>query len=180
MGRRTAVLLAVAAAAAVVLYWRPAFIPFRSFEFADVAGVLTTLFLLATFLERAAEVFVVGMRGERQYKLEQTLSRATDTGKAAAEDALATFKHDTQGRVFSSILIMGVLISTLGVRGLEPLLDAAKFKELPDFQEGMFEVVDVLLTGCLLAGGSDGIHKLITVFTNWFEATSKNLKKKAE
>ena len=89
------------------------------------------------------------------------------------------FKHDTQGRVFSSILIMGVLISTLGVRGLEPLLDAAKFKELPDFQEGMFEVVDVVLTGCLLAGGSDGIHKLVTVFTNWFESTSKNLKKQA-
>ena len=40
----------------------------------------------------------------------------------------------------------------------------------------MFGLVDVILTGALLGGGSDGIHKLVSVFINYLEETAKKFR----
>lgn len=135
-----------------VIHFDPKFIPFRDFGPADIGRIFGTLFLVATFMERAAEVFVASF---------------------AEGD-----KKQTQRSVFIATMVLGVAVSALGVRGLYPLVDLDQWKDVPRFQRSLFHAVDVFLTAGLLAGGSDGIHKLINVFTVWFETTSKNLKKK--
>jgi hypothetical protein len=42
-----------------------------------------------------------------------------------------------------------------------------------------FHVVDVLLTGGLLAGGSDAIHKMMSLYVTIMEGTSDRFKKKS-
>ena len=41
-------------------------------------------------------------------------------------------------------------------------------------------VADVLLTGAVVGGGSDGMHKLVQVFTNFMDSTAELAKKRGE
>jgi len=34
-----------------------------------------------------------------------------------------------------------------------------------------FQIVDVILTGALISGGSDGVHQMVTIFTNFADQT---------
>jgi hypothetical protein len=43
-------------------------------------------------------------------------------------------------------------------------------------QAQWFSAADVFLTGAVLGGGSDGLHKLISVFTDFLGATSAKVK----
>ncbi len=50
-------------------------------------------------------------------------------------------------------------------------------------QRRLFRTADVLLTGAVLGGGSDGLHQLVSVFTNYMEsaaAWAKRRKPEAE
>ena len=40
----------------------------------------------------------------------------------------------------------------------------------------MFRLIDVVLTTGLLAGGSDGLHKIVQTITDFMEATSRRIK----
>jgi hypothetical protein len=55
-------------------------------------------------------------------------------------------------------------------------------EEQPPFYDGqvlIFHVLDTILTGGLIAGGSDGIHKLTGVFTAFLEETRNQIKDKS-
>ena len=64
------------------------------------------------------------------------------------------------------------------------------FPEVPNLYEFpsvhaemMFRTADVLLTGAVLGGGSDGLHQLVSVFTNYMQsaaAWAKRRKPEAE
>ena len=41
------------------------------------------------------------------------------------------------------------------------------------FWEAAFLAGDVLLTGLLLGGGAEGLHKIVQVFTNFMDSTAK-------
>ena len=41
-------------------------------------------------------------------------------------------------------------------------------------------VADVLFTDAVLGGGSDGIHKLVQVFTNFMDSTAELARKRGE
>jgi hypothetical protein len=56
----------------------------------------------------------------------------------------------------------GLAISSVGLRCLHPL-----FQKAP--QDGWFTAVDIVVTGLLLAGGSDGIHWLIALYRDWID-----------
>ena len=43
-----------------------------------------------------------------------------------------------------------------------------------------FTFTDILITGALIAGGSEGIHKITTVLSNFLESQAKMAKKKGE
>lgn len=70
----------------------------------------------------------------------------------------------------------GIISGALGFRILEPLVDPAVFKQLEGFHKSIFAGFDVLITGAVLGGGSNGIHKILDTFLSWFDKTRLSLK----
>ncbi len=64
-------------------------------------------------------------------------------------------------------------MAALGIRVLELFVDPAIFESLPHIQQKLFRTADVLLTGAVLGGGSDALHQLVSVFTNFMESTAR-------
>ena len=63
---------------------------------------------------------------------------------------------------------VGVVVSMIGFRALSALVVA------PDPPPVYLGAVDILLTGALLAGGSDGLHKLVEVYRNQMDKSAGN------
>ncbi|MBW4685356.1 MAG: hypothetical protein KME40_09710 [Komarekiella atlantica HA4396-MV6] len=85
------------------------------------------------------------------------------------------YKSDTRIIALWTSLLFGLLISAIGIRSIEPLVIIDSDNTM---QVILFRCLDALLTGGLIAGGSEGIHKLIQVFIDFMEATSKQIKGK--
>ena len=177
--------LAVSLAAVAVIYrYPPAVIHFRPYSPADFTQQLTPLVLIALFIERSLEVFITVWRGGGLGDLQHSVDQAnalpdSDPQKAAkiqaANQALDEYKFKTQKIAMPSALVMGILISALGVRGLGNFADLDKLVDHPT-QRYLFNVADVLLSGALVGGGSDFMHKVITTFTDVLDATSQKAK----
>lgn len=168
-----------------ILAWHPRPIQFEQFKGADFTGQLTPLFLVALVIERSLEVFISTWRGGGELKLQAAVDRCkkaadADANNAAklaelhtAEDNLANFKSSTQQIAMPSALVLGILVSALGVRCLGNFVVADAFKDHPT-QQAWFTVADVMLTGGLLGGGSDFIHQFISAFTDFVNKPTKS------
>ncbi|WP_189523300.1 hypothetical protein [Nostoc sp. PA-18-2419] len=93
----------------------------------------------------------------------------------AKERQRAAYKADTRTIALWTSLVFGLLISAIGIRSIEPLVVLDLNNQT---QVVIFRSLDALLTGGLIAGGSEGIHQIIQVFINFMEATSKQIKDK--
>ena len=93
-----------------------------------------------------------------------------------AQEERTKYKSATQRLALCVGLVFGLIVAGVGFRTLHTLVDQAGFATLTRFQQGAFRWVDVLLTGGLIAGGSDGIHKLAEVYTSFMETTTKRAK----
>lgn len=83
------------------------------------------------------------------------------------------YKSDTRIIAVWSSLLCGLLISAIGIRSIEPLIIIDTNNPI---QITIFRCLDAFLTGGLIAGGSEGIHKFTQVFTDFLEATSRQAK----
>jgi hypothetical protein len=162
----------------------------------DYVKYFTSLMLVALFIERALEVFITAWRGPAAKEILRGIERLKALAQEAKDDPnvspavvrshnedveaerrkMDQQKSRTQRLAFLSSLALGVLVSAVGIRALEPLLDPSGFQGLSSFQTDIFGLVDVILTGALLGGGSDGIHKLVNVFTSYLDETGKQFK----
>ncbi|HEY9632270.1 MAG TPA: hypothetical protein V6D14_02625 [Coleofasciculaceae cyanobacterium] len=92
------------------------------------------------------------------------------------------YKSNTRRIALWSALSLGVLISAVGVRAIEPLIvlnqPDLSSSQVTSSQLIIFRWLDVFLTGGLIAGGSEGIHKITQPITDFLEATSKTIKDK--
>jgi hypothetical protein len=165
--------------------WRPGLVRFSEITVADAVQIVIPLLLISAFMERANEVLITAWRAPGANDLCREVEKLTALTKTdptvlpqlhQAEDNLSSYKVDTRRAAIVGMLALGILISVAGVRALELLLDANVFRGLSDIQRGAFEPLDVLVTGALLGGGSDGVHKLVKVITDFLDATSKRLK----
>ena len=161
-----------------------------------VVGLLGWLFVVALFVERAVEVVVMVFRdqqadllGEAEAlaakKLAAVIEKAAsladnDPGKAAATNevqaasaSLETVRHEgilyragTKAIAMLVSFAFGVFISLAGIRALSGLLqdEAAAGK--------LFTAADILITGAVLAGGSEGIHRMANAVTSFMDALS--------
>ena len=173
----------------VVSWWlTPGVIHFRQFSAADFVQQLTPLALVALFIERGLEVFLTTWRGGKAQELARDVKKAQElvarnqanlTDQHAAEDALTQYKSATQQIALPAALILGILVCGFGVRGIGPFLDTNAFSNLRSIQQKLFTTMDVLLTGLLVSGGSDFVHKFISIFTNFMDATAEKAKQKA-
>ena len=173
---------ALVACSAVAAWHASAFtgLAFKPFRAEEIVGNLTALFLISVFLERALEVFVSSWRDGDRRKLEHEIAHALADAKAApAPEAerrvlqrrqdLADFKAQTARWSLMCGLVAGAVIALAGARALGPLLDAPPLAAGSP-QQLLVTIVDVVITAGLIGGGSDGIHKLVSVITDYLDA----------
>lgn len=165
---------------------------FRDFEPSDTLRTLTALFTISLVLERALEVFVSTWRKPDAEALCLTIRRsrrrlreakAAGVGIEAAAASLRKLeeeeqKYRTGTHIFALRLgfLFGIAVATVGIRALEGLLAPGSLQTAAMGQSIAFRAVDVLMTGGVIAGGSEAIHKLIQLFTAFMEATTKRVK----
>lgn len=126
----------------------------QGFNITQIAQSLTALALLSTFLERAIEI-VFGVFDIEKSKINEQQRRK-----------LIPF----------ATLLIGLGISAVGIRGLEPF-----FTLTSDSQVNLFRLIDIVLTGTLISGGTAGIHEILTSLTAFLDVTKASAKaEKAE
>lgn len=165
-------LLAILAGAFVVFRAYP--LPVLSFDdgaFGSLGNVLAPLVLVAVFIERAVEVVLTPVRGDESQRLKDRIERGRAAGDhvavAGLEARLVDHRLGTRRRAFLLAVGMGVLASVLGLRGVGGLL-------APEPAPGAgFEFFDIVLTGLVVGGGADGVHKVVKAVTDSMEMVSR-------
>lgn len=165
-----------------VAYWlQPQNVQFWEFKQEDVVRLFTQLILVALIVERSLEVMLTPWRGpqtERMTAEIQNHVQLAKSGDPAAEANLqktkldlTDFKSKTQNLAFKVSFILGVIVAAFGIRTLGPLVEPNAFGKLTHLQRAGFEALDVLLTGSLLSGGADGLHKILSLFLDYVDKT---------
>jgi len=170
---------------AATAVYAPGLIRFWPFSAAEFVQRMVPLFLISLFIERALEVFVTTWRGPeaaiRDHKI-KALRKGVEQGTSTPEDLAKACedrercKSKVQRVAFAGSVALGIIISSVGVRALGLFVDPTAFGTLSEMQRAAFNMVDVLLTGAMLGGGSDALHKFVSVFTNFMERTAKQAK----
>jgi hypothetical protein len=184
----------------------PASLPFKKMTPEAFVALIGWLSVVALFVERAVEVIVMTLRDEQadlnehaveaaQEKYDKAsnalpaalVSAATDPDKLAANnnvnslhDALVAaqqadilYRAATKKIALQCSLTMSLIVSLAGVRALAGLFDTATFCR-------PFVLADILITGLLLAGGSEGVHRLLNVYTSFSDGLSTKLDANAD
>ena len=157
-------------------------------ELTTFGSLLASLLFASAILERALDVWLSLAMGGKADELDGEIrslkaraekvpaSEAEKRDKEQAESGLksvmtARTAHSSATRrmALPAALIGGLAISAVGLRALEPLMLPfdATWRALP--QAPWFTAVDVLFTGALLAGGSDGIHWIVALYRDWMD-----------
>ena len=190
------VTLAAVAPVAIILtfpvWLAPVPIVFKHFAAADVVQLFTILLVVAVLAERALEIFVGTWRspGATQLQLDVRVAEAAiarldgsdDTTLRQARTALESARRmESQYRCTTRLialwtgLALGFLVSGVGLRALEMLIDPAGGGWSAS-QAAAFRLVDSLLTGGVIAGGSEGIHRMASVFDNFMTTAARRAK----
>jgi hypothetical protein len=141
---------------------------------ANIGQTLAPLFMMAAFIERAVEVVITAWRDETALKLQHAADTAGPEDVASKRHELDLYKLQTQRHAFTISLALALMAAIVGVRALTPLVAAAT--DRPPNQQLGFTIFEVLLTALLLAGGSDGIHQLVTTVTQFLQSTKDKIK----
>ncbi len=183
-GHKTAVGLVVVIFSVVftLLYFTKATgIPFKSIQETDVLAILTSMFVVAVFMERSIEAILTPVRVPDRQKIERDLEdcqRAAKTDETKANDVIAkqreleTYRLKTAQRAYWLSFSFGLIISLVGIRTLAGLVEPEEVEKLGDLQRTMFEFVDIILTGGVIAGGSAAINKIASAISNFFKLKS--------
>ena len=92
-----------------------------------------------------------------------------------AQADLSRYKEVTARIAFLIGLSAGILISIVGVRVLDPLIDFDTTMATA-LQVSVFKFADIVVTGGLIGGGADGIHKLVSVITDFLDQTRAKIR----
>ena len=140
---------------------------------------LGTLLIIALFVERAQQVYISAWRTLGREQIDAEIAELQSTGSDAVrlrelESTRLEYRHKTRQMAFLGGMILGVLISFAGPRILAEVM--LENESLQSWQAVVFHGVDILLTGGLIGGGSDGIHKLVTLITDFLDQTRARTK----
>ena len=167
-------------------------IPFGPYDVGDIVMMLLMMSFIALVIERAVEVVMIVLRkaGEKESqdkvnKLKKQLGEkgSRDSRLADAEAELRNYKADTTIYALSLLFVLGIIISAIGLRVLLPLVNMAVFKDISSRQKTIFNVIDIVITGALLGGGSKGIHEIIEGILNsaeWYRDFVKHERQKLD
>ena len=140
-------------------------------------AVLTTL--TATVTTTAATVAALDPA------LKQAAQDSTDAAHQATADAssadatITSYRGVTKKYTYAISLLLGMFVAYCGVRGLTNLCGTNAFSNAHDGQKLMFNIVDVVLTAAVLAGGANGIHSIVNAVTTFADVTSDKTQQSA-
>lgn len=120
------------------------------------ASVSFRSFSLAEFVQLTSPLVMVSLFIERVLEVALTSWRSQRTVQSATAESTVSADCDRQKTLEQSLEI---------------------FALLPDVHQRLFRTTDVLLTGAVLGGGSDALHQLVLVFTNFMGTTAKRVKR---
>ncbi len=190
------VLSGIVAATGILLFeLKPLALTLHPDALGHATSFLAVAVVLSLFLERALEVFVGVWRDPEQITLdarwsfeEQRQKQARERqDQKAYEEATETlralnllragYRIGTQKFAMRAGFAAGLLVSVAGLRCLEGLVELkASAANISDLQRFLFQLVDVMLTGGLIAGGSEGLHKLSQIYSTFVDTTNKRLR----
>lgn len=156
--------LCVVCTLAVLAYWYhpAAAVPVQD-PLLRVPAILITVVMLSLFVERAVEVVLSSLRSGGADKLDLALENTP----AGTEAYLALVRERADYRAHSRLIAQqlalgfGLLIALVGIRILAGLV-----QEVPaGWQDRLFHMLDILLTGSVIAGGSDAANKLTKAYS---------------
>jgi hypothetical protein len=154
-------------------------VPFRpDISIAMLSGILLPLVVVSLFMERALEVLLTPWRRNAvdHFEVQMRTAEAAGAPTAHLEEKLTLHKSETRELAFLAGLALGTVVSAAGVRSLQPLIDTQQFIALSSLQRNALAGIDVVMTAALLAGGSDGLHRIISIFTTFFDRTKEKVK----
>lgn len=156
----------------------------------SVISILTPIFIYSFFVERAVEVFTSVWRAGDSDTLKLAVKQNVEKTKRASSAALSElhtlqhqlsqYKATTRDITFVISFVIGILISLAGVRALALFVDPVSLADLSPVQSTCFVVLDIFVTGALVGGGSDWMHKLVTMTTALFDSTKEKALASAE
>lgn len=94
----------------------------------------------------------------------------------AEEKALLPFRSTTRRSSATLGLCFGMLAAAVGFRFLFQIV---KLDGAPADQLLWFGCIDVLLTGAMVSGGSQAIHQIFTVYSQFMDSTQKSVAARA-
>lgn len=184
-----ALTLAFAAAAAAAFWFGVRIVPtqIRPFETSNIMELLATLAIIALFVERTIEVTIGAWRGQVAEKLFSTAESARlalvsapsnlvlRETVASVDAALVSHRAETKKAALRAAVVLGMLVAATGVRSLEVLL------ALPNTPRaaGLFRLLDLLITGAAIGGGSEPIHKMMSAVTTYLDAIGNQFRARA-
>lgn len=93
-------------------------------------------------------------------EMEESLAALKDR-RNRVDHRLTSYRTGTRIRALSFSLLFGTLIALAGVRVISPLLDVP-YAALSNIQWAALQIVDIAGTAGLIAGGTSGIHRIIS------------------
>ena len=171
------IILILVAFFGLLYYSTPPFLPFKSIAETDVLAIVTSLFVIAIFMERSVEAILIPVRIPDRKKIEHKLKKAKkdDSKKIellALEQQLENYRMVTAQRALWISFVFGLLISLVGVRTLAGLVDPGALEKLGKLHSFLFSFVDIVLTGGVIAGGSTAIDKIGRKIRTYFNLGS--------
>lgn len=184
------IVLALATAATVTLLGSSGsvlcFVPDAGQRALDTLGVLL---IVTLFIERAQEVIMKSWRSEGRVPLTEAAAaaraqldrlqadgasqvdlRAAQNGYEAASGALELYRSQTRRFALLLGITIGVLVALSGLRLLEDIVLEPPSHWLQRF---VFVFVDIVIVAGLIGGGSDALHKLIALVTDFLDTSRK-------
>lgn len=135
----------------------------------NLATVLAPLIAIALFIERAVEVVISSWRNEGALHRKAAVEAAKDdASRAQARRVLEMYRDQTQTLSFITSVTLSAVAAMAGVRAIAPLVQGAP-------TTGVFYAFDVAITALLLAGGADGLHQIVTTFTDFLESSKSKM-----
>jgi len=189
-GNKTAVGLVIVIFGTILglLYYTKATgIPFKSIQETDVLAIITSMFVVAVFMERSIEAILTPVRVPNRQKIERELEdyqREATADETKKQDVIAkkreldTYRLKTAQRAYWLSFSFGLIISLVGIRTLAGLVEPEELEKLGDLHRTMFSFVDIILTGGVIAGGSAAINKIARAISDFFKlksATDSNI-----
>ncbi|MGX9726899.1 MAG: hypothetical protein ACTFAK_06155 [Candidatus Electronema sp. VV] len=180
-------LLSFSTVASALHYWKFAPIPFRKFSIheGDILELIMSLSVMAIFMERAVEAILVPIRTPDRQQIEQEIGllRVATADKnhpnthqlqrlQEKEYELDVYRLNTARYAYWLSFVLGMTVSLVGIRALSGLVEMNKLSELSHMQKTLFALVDIVITGGVIAGGSAAIDKMGRKISQTLQLTS--------